>query len=78
MYVYCDVCKENVGDIKVPILYIVPIRGRYACAHYKTPIYTPVQQNHISDIQIDITDDTGRGIPFHAGKTIMTLHLRNQ
>ena len=28
MYVYCDVCKENiVGDTKVPLLQIVPIRG---------------------------------------------------
>ena len=35
MYVYCDVCKENVvGDTMVPLLQIVPIRGdhgNYVC-----------------------------------------------
>ena len=72
MYVYRDVCKENVGNTKVPLLQIVPVRGDYGdyvCVRYNTPIYTPVQRNHISDIKIDITDDTGRRIPFQAGKT---------
>ena len=82
MYVYCDVCKENiVGDTKVPLLQIVPIRGDhgdYVCERYETPIYAPVQRNNISDIKIDITDDTGRRIPFQSGKTIVTLHLRKQ
>ena len=63
MYVYCDVCKENiVGDTNVPLLQIVPIcgdHGDYVCERYETPIYPPVQRNHISDIKIDITDDTG-------------------
>ena len=35
-----------------------------------------MQHNHISDIKIDITDDTGQIISFQAGKTIVTLHLR--
>ena len=47
MYVYCDVCKENiVGDTKVPLLQIVSIRGdheHYVCERYETPIYAPVQ-----------------------------------
>ena len=72
MYVYCDVCKEIVvGDTNIPLLQIVPIRGDhgdYVCERCETPIYTPVQRNHISEIKIDITDDTGRRIPFQAGK----------
>ena len=46
---------------------IVPIHGDhgdYVCERYETLIYAPVQRNHISDIKIDITDDTGRRIPF--------------
>ena len=85
MYVYCNVYKKNVGDTKFPLLQIVPIRwdhGDYVCRLYETPIYTPMQRNHISDINkyiyIYITDDTGRRIPFQAGKTIATLHLRKQ
>ena len=39
MYVYCDVFKENiVGDTKVPLLQIVPIRGdhgNYVCERYE-------------------------------------------
>ena len=55
MYVYCDVCKENVvGDTKVPLLQIMYIRvdhGDYVCERYETPIYIQVQRNHISDIK---------------------------
>ena len=55
MYVNFDVCKENVvGDTKVLLLQIVPIcgdHGDYVCERYKTPIYAPVQRNHISDIK---------------------------
>ena len=43
MCVYCDVCKENVvGNTKVPLLQIVPIRGDhrdYVCECYETSIY---------------------------------------
>ena len=59
----------------------MPIRGDhgdYVCERYEIPIYAPVQRNHISDIKIYITDDTGRRISFQSGKTIVTLHLRKQ
>ena len=79
MYVYCDVCKENdVGYTRVQLLQIVHIRGNHGdivCECCETPINTPVQRNHISDIKIDITVETGRIIPFQALKTIVTLHL---
>ena len=82
MYVTATCARENiVGDTNVPLLQIVPIRGDhgdYVCERYETPIYAPVQRNNISDIKIDITDDTGRRIPFQSGKTIVTLHLRKQ
>ena len=52
--------------------------GDYVCECYETRIYTLVQQNHISDIKIDITDNMGQSIQFQAGKTIVTLHLRKQ
>ena len=48
----------------------------YVCEHSETPIYIPVQRNHISDIKIDITDDTGPIIPFQAGKQVGSLFTR--
>ena len=59
------------GIQRVPLLQIVPIRGDhgdYVRERYETPIYAPVQRNHISDIKIDITDDTGRKYHFNRGK----------
>ena len=56
------------------LLQIVHIReyhGDYVCERYETLIYTPVRRTHILDIKIDITDDTGRRIPFQAGKPIV-------
>ena len=74
MYVYCDMCKENmVGDTKVPLLHIVPIpgdHGDYMCERYDTPIYAPVQRNHILEIKIDITiivQGHGRAYERHRG-----------
>ena len=49
---------------------IVPIRGDhgdYVCERYETHICTPVQRNNISDIKIDITDDTGEEYQFKRG-----------
>ena len=68
-----------VAGTKVPLVQILPIRGDhedYVCESYDTRIYNSVQRNNISDIKIDITDDIHRGIPFKAGETIETLHLR--
>ena len=68
MYIYFNMCNENVlVDTNVPLLQIVHICGHhvdYVCERYNTPIYIPVQQNNISDIEI----------PFHAVKTIVTYH----
>ena len=55
----------------VPLLQIVPIRGDhgdYVCERNETPIYTPVQQNHILNMKIDITNATGEEHHFKRGK----------
>lgn len=82
LYVYCDICKETIiGDSKVSLLQIVPIRGEhgdYNCERYDFPTYTPLQRNTFSDIKIDILDDTSKKIPFLSGKSIITLHFRKR
>ena len=82
LYVYCDICKENIiGDSKVPLLQIVPIKGEhgdYICERYDFPTYIPLQRNNISDIKINILDDTGRHIPFRASKLMVTLSFRQK
>lgn len=82
LYIYCDVCKENiVGDSKVPLLEIVPIRGEHGdniSERYNFPTYIPLQRNNFSDVKIDIMDDTGKKIPFQSGKAIITLHFRKR
>ena len=82
LYVYCDICKENIiGDSKVPLLQIIPIKGEhgdYICERYNFPTYIPLQRNNISDIKINIMDDTGRHIPFRASKLMVTLSSRKK
>ena len=41
-------------------------------------LYTPVHHNNISDIKIDITDNTRKIIPFQAENPLVTLHLIKQ
>ena len=70
-----------VDDTKISLLQIVQMHGDhecYLCERYDIPTYSQVQCNNISNIKIHITDDTERKIPFQAGKTIVTLHPRNQ
>ena len=61
MYVYCDVCKEkHCRRYKsTTTTDSAHTWGYYVCERYETSIYATVQRTDISNIKIDITDDTG-------------------
>ena len=82
LYVYCPILEpRTVGDIKVPLLRIVPIEGvhgDFVSKSFQTIHYIPLQYKRFETIEIYIRDDTGNPIPFQWGKVIVTLSFRRR
>jgi len=82
LYVYCNLLEPRmVGDAMVPLLRIVPIRGKNGdmiTKTYENVHYHPIQQKHFDTVEMDIRDDTGRPVSFERGKVVVTLHFRQR
>jgi len=80
MYVYCDVAAYSiVGDVETPLLRVCKIGGKdgeFVRTIFTHPHYVPLGRNSFETIQINITDERGRAIPFMHGKSMATLHFR--
>jgi len=82
LYVYCNLLAPRpVGDQMVPLLRIVPVKGRYGdevTKTYENVHYHPIQHKYFDTIELDIRDDTGRPVPFERGKVVTTLHFKKR
>ena len=80
LYVYCPLLEpRTVGDIKVPLLRIVPIEGAngdFVSKSFQTIQYMPLQHRDFEEVEIILRDDTGQPVPFKRGKVVITLHFR--
>ena len=83
LYVYCNVSDYvRIGDTEAPLLAVIPFNSE-KCLNllqektFKLPMYVPVIQNPISQIDIAIYDGAGQLIPFVADAvTSVRLHFR--
>lgn len=82
LYVYSNLVESQiVGDTRAPLLRVVPQKGKdgdYIIHGYVTPMYLPLKYNYFSTVEINLRDDTGRPVPFEAGKVVVTLHIRRR
>jgi len=84
LFVYCDVVKPSfVGDSLTQLIRCVEIPssakyGEQVVITYPNTHYYTVNSRDIESIEIDITDDIGKRIPFLFGRTICTLHFRKK
>lgn len=80
MFIYCDAAAYSiVGDVETPLLRVCNLSGKdgeYARTIYTHPHYVPLARNNFETIEINITDEMGRPIPFMHGKAMVTLHFR--
>ena len=81
LFVYCDIVEPHiVGDVKVPLLRILPIdsqeKGTVVTKTYEHIQYFPVSKNRFSSVEINIKDDMDENLSFQKGKSVVTLHLR--
>ena len=82
LYVYMDIVEgQYLGDLKVPLLKVVPVKGKhgdYQCIRYDRPNFIPLSRSEIQNIEVNIRDDTGNLISFEGGKVVLTLVFRRR
>ena len=80
LYVYCNICEPQiVGDVYAPLLRNVAIRGKrhdHITMTYNQPHYIPIATREISEIEIDIREDSGKKVSFTSGKVVCKLHFK--
>ena len=83
LYVYSSIGNfVRIGNTEAPLLAIIPFnadarRNLLVEKTFKMPIYVPVIQEHISQINIEIHDGAGELIPFASDAvTSICLHFR--
>ena len=79
LYVYCNVSDYvRIGDTEAPLLAVIPFHPKCHSLlqekTFKLPMYVPVIQNPISQIDIGIYDDAGQLVPF-AGDSVTSIRL---
>lgn len=82
VFVYCDLVNPRpVGDVLVPLLRIVPTGDQKRdIVHriFTKPHYIPLSRFQFNTVEILLTSDTGKEIPFINGHTVVTLHFRRK
>lgn len=80
MYIYTDIAVPSlVGDSKVPLLRLAPIKGSpgdTVSIIFDKRCYVPVVRNQLHSIQILLRNDTGAPIQFITGRVVVVLHFR--
>ena len=80
VYVYTDIVEnQHVGDFKVPLLRVVPVRSKFNeinWIHYDKPHYMRLSRGNINSIEINIRDETGEYVSFESGKAVATLAFK--
>lgn len=80
MYIYCDAASYSiVGDVETPLLRVCNISGNdgeIVRTIFTHPHFVPVARKDFETVEIHITNELGRPIPFIHGKSMLTLHFR--
>ena len=83
IFVSCDLAQNQhvVGDIKSPLLHIVPSSGKFGdilIFEPKSLIWLPIKRGSFDSAEIYITDPQGRNIPFTFGTSIVRVDIRRK
>lgn len=80
VYIYCDLVEfRQVGDMKVPLLRIVPTLDKkkdIVYMYFGKPHYIPFGRNVFNTVEIALKTGTGTKPAFITGDTVVTLHCR--
>lgn len=82
IFIYSSLTEPiRVGNVTVPLLRTILAKdGWDEIVNYvvEKPIYLPISNNNINNIEVNIRDDLGRPINFPYGsKSVLTIHFKN-
>ena len=76
LYVYLSVVDmQIVGDVRAPLLRTVPASGKdgeIITKDYEHPQYMPLATREFETLEVLITDDSGKKVPFERGRVVIT------
>ncbi len=83
LYIYSDVVEDSIiGDGKYPLLRIVDVettnQRRTVTRQYSFPQYKQLRSHFIQQISIKINTDSGQPCKFQTGKSVITLHFKQE
>ena len=80
LYVYLNIVETQIiGDVRASLLRIVPAQGKSGeiiTLNYDNPQYVPLSTRDFEVLEVLITDDTGKKVPFERGRVVITLNFR--
>ena len=82
LYIHCNIVQSQlVGDMHVPLLRTVVVQGQtndVVAKSFTNVHYMSLERSILQEIEIHITDDSGRDIPFKYGRVIAKLHFKRK
>lgn len=82
LFVHCSIVEPQlVGDQHVPLLRTIAVKGQVdevIAESFSNIHYMDVQRSTFQEIEVHITDDTGKTITFQQGRVIVKLHFKRK
>ena len=82
LFIYSNIVEySSVGNVKAPLLRIIPVHTEYArlvTLTFNNIYYYPIGAGCFSEIIINITNSGGQIVKFDFGKTHIKLHFRRR
>jgi hypothetical protein len=82
LFIHCNiVTAQLVGDMYVPLLRTVAVKGNtgdVVAKSFSNIHYMSIERSNFQEIEIHITDETGRTVPFQQGRVIVKLHFKRK
>ena len=81
-FIYCNIAEyQLVGDTNVPLMRTIPVSGRngdVVVNSFDNVHYMGLARSNFQEVEVHITDDTGRDVPFEQGRVIVKLHFKKK
>ena len=82
LFIHCNIVQPQlVGDQYVPLIRTVAVTGKtddVVANSFSNIHYMSIERSTFQEIEIHITDDIGRTVPFQHGRVIVKLHFKRK
>lgn len=80
LFIHCNIVSAQlVGDLHVPLLRTIAVQGctgEVVAKSFSNIHYMRIERSDFQEIEVHITDETGKTVPFQQGRVIVKLHFK--